>query len=147
MAGLHSNVRPTTSSSSSSSSSTQSFTSRLLLLLTILSLILASFAFILQWRGGLNDPITRWSPQHNEFPGMDVSGSEPSQSSRSSDCVDLLGQSRSTAFPYFRDWKFGYGSDLKPKVIGWMEFDWTLIVFCLRLNVVNGFCFLGFLGG
>ncbi|KAG2683558.1 hypothetical protein I3760_10G035900 [Carya illinoinensis] len=116
MAGLHSNVRPTTSSSSSSSSSTQSFTSRLLLLLTILSLILASFAFILQWRGGLNDPITRWSPQHNEFPGMDVSGSEPSQSSRSSDCVDLLGQSRSTAFPYFRDWKFGYGSDLKPKI-------------------------------
>ncbi|XP_041024507.1 glycosyltransferase-like At2g41451 [Juglans microcarpa x Juglans regia] len=121
MAGLHSALRPTTSSSSSSSlssSSLQSFSSRLLLLLTLLSLTLASFAFILQWRGGLNDPITRWSPDHNEFPGMGVSGSGTSHSSRSSgsDCVDLLGQSRSPVFPYFKDWKFGYGSDLKPKI-------------------------------
>ncbi|KAE8098708.1 hypothetical protein FH972_016752 [Carpinus fangiana] len=55
---------------------------------------------------------------HHEFPGMAVFGSETSHSSRSagSDCVDLLGQSRSLAFPYFRDWKFGYESDLNPKI-------------------------------
>jgi hypothetical protein len=29
---------------------------------------------------------------------------------------DLLGQSHSLSFPYFRDWKFGFGSDMKPKV-------------------------------
>jgi hypothetical protein len=122
MAGLHglrpnssSSSFPSSSSSSSSSSFSQSITSRLLFLLTLLSFTLACFAFILQWRGGLNDPITRWSPDHHEFPGMAVSGSGPSHSSRS-DCVDLLGQSRSPAFPYFRDWKFEFGSDLKPKV-------------------------------
>ncbi|GLT71016.1 hypothetical protein SLA2020_430610 [Shorea laevis] len=123
MAGQHSALRPTSSSSSFSAStfslsSSQSFASRLLLLLTVLSLTLACFAFILQWRGGLNDPITRWSLDHHEFPGMAVFGSGTSHSSRSvgSDCVDLLGQSRSPAFPYFRDWKFGYETDLNPKI-------------------------------
>ncbi|XP_050245605.1 glycosyltransferase-like At2g41451 [Quercus robur] len=118
MAGLHSTLRPTSSYSSlslSSSSSSQSFTSRLVLLLTLLSFTLAGFAFILQWRGGLNDPVTRWSPDHHEFPGMAISGSGPSHPSRS-DCVDLLGQSRSPTFPYYRDWNFGLGSDLKPKI-------------------------------
>ena len=33
-----------------------------------------------------------------------------------SGCTDLLGQSHSLSFPYFRDCKFGFGSDLKPKV-------------------------------
>ncbi|KAK7813993.1 glycosyltransferase-like [Quercus suber] len=118
MAGLHSSLRPNSSSSSlslSSSSSSQSFTSRLVLLLTLLSFTLAGFAFILQWRGGLNDPMTRWSPDHHEFPGMAISGAGPSHPSRS-DCVDLLGQSRSPAFPYYRDWNFGLGSDLRPKI-------------------------------
>ena len=121
MAGLHSTLRPTSSYSSlslSSSSSAQSFTSRLVLLLTLLSFTLAGFAFILQWRGGLNDPVTRWSPDHHEFPGMAISGSGPSHPSRS-DCIDLLGQSRSPTFPYYRDWNFGLVSDLKPKVRYW----------------------------
>ncbi|KAM5558617.1 glycosyltransferase-like [Rosa sericea] len=111
MAGHHS------SSSSSASSSFQTFASRLLLLLTVLPLTLAVFAFVLQWRGGLNDPVTRWSPNHHEFPGM---GSLPRPvvhaSSRSSDCVDPLGQSRSPSFPYYRDWKFDYVSDLRPQI-------------------------------
>nr|POF23083.1 glycosyltransferase-like [Quercus suber] len=59
--------------------------------------------------------MTRWSPDHHEFPGMAISGSGPSHPSRS-DCVDLLGQSRSPAFPYYRDWNFGLGSDLRPKI-------------------------------
>ena len=65
----------------------------------------------------------------HEFPGLAISGSGPSHPSRS-DCVDLLGQSRSPAFPYYRDWNFGLGSDLKPKVdIG----SWVLVL---------GVCFL-----
>ena len=74
MAGLYSSSRPTSSSSSSSSfassSSFQTFASRLLLVLTVPPLTLAAFAFVLQWRGGLNDPVTRWSPDRHEFPGM-----------------------------------------------------------------------------
>lgn len=158
MAGQHSALRPTSSSSSVSTfslSSSQSFASRLLLLLTVLSLTLACFAFILQWRGGLNDPITRWSLDHHEFPGMAVFGSGASHSSRSvgSDCVDLLGQSRSPTFPYFRDWKFGYESDLNPKVSVWLEFDWMVIgVLIFGWLWVMGFGFFvvvefaGFLG-
>ncbi|KAF7144755.1 hypothetical protein RHSIM_Rhsim04G0108000 [Rhododendron simsii] len=105
--GLHASLRPTPSSSS--------FTSRLLLMLTILPLTLAAFAFVLQWRGGLTDPATRWSPDPL-FPGMDPSGTVRSSAAASSDCVDLLGRSRSASFPYYRDWKFSYGSDLRPKV-------------------------------
>ncbi|KAK3021334.1 hypothetical protein RJ639_047077 [Escallonia herrerae] len=129
MAGLYSSARPTSSSSS-----------KILLLLTALPLTLAAFAFVLQWRGGLNDPTTRWSPDRMEFPGMGSSGPARSFSS-SSDCVDLLGQSRSASFPYFRDWKFGYGSDPKPKVsqirIGPELFCFIFIGFFLDL--VSGF--------
>ncbi|KAM1079661.1 hypothetical protein EV1_014280 [Malus domestica] len=125
MAGLYSSSRPTSSSSSSSSfassSSFQTFASRLLLLLTVLPLTLAAFAFVLQWRGGLNDPVTRWSPDRHEFPGMVgmvQTGGPQRQALRSSgsDCVDVLGGSHSPAFPYYKDWKFDYASDLRPKI-------------------------------
>ncbi|KAM1535442.1 hypothetical protein TB2_014071 [Malus domestica] len=124
MAGLYSSSRPTSSSSSSSfasSSSFQTFASRLLLLLTVLPLTLAAFAFVLQWRGGLNDPVTRWSPDRHEFPGMVgmvQTGGPQRQAlhSSGSDCVDVLGGSHSPAFPYYKDWKFDYASDLRPKI-------------------------------
>lgn len=110
MAGLHSSLRPTTPSSPSS---------KLLLLLTLLPLSLAAFAFILQWRGGFDDPSTRWSfladddnDQH-KFPGMGHS----SPAKTSSDCVDVLSKKHTPSFPYFRGWNFDYGSDLNPKVI------------------------------
>ncbi|GMJ02342.1 KOBITO, ABA INSENSITIVE 8, ELONGATION DEFECTIVE 1 [Hibiscus trionum] len=103
-------LRPT--SSFSSYSSIYAFNYRLLLLLTLLPLTLAFFAFILQWRGGFTDPIP-FSPHPFHFPRMDRPGSH----SRSvSDCVNLLGQSRSPAFPYFKDWNFDFGSDLRPKI-------------------------------
>ncbi|KAF6160161.1 hypothetical protein GIB67_016597 [Kingdonia uniflora] len=118
MASLYNSLRPTNPSSSSSSSSHQ-FGSRLLLFLTALSLTLAAFAFVLQWRGGLNDPATRWSPDNHEFPGG-MGSSAPTNvahsSSSSADCVELLGRSASPSFPYYRDWKFNYESDLKPKI-------------------------------
>ncbi|KAK8570779.1 hypothetical protein V6N13_103183 [Hibiscus sabdariffa] len=110
MAGLH--------SSSSSSSSQQSFPSRLLLILTVLPLTLAFFAFVLQWCGGLTDPITRWSPEPFHFSGMNNPGSGSDSGLNrpsSSGCVDLSGRSKSPAFPYSRDWKFDVGSDLTPK--------------------------------
>ncbi|XP_022935382.1 glycosyltransferase-like At2g41451 [Cucurbita moschata] len=113
MAGQYS-LRP--NSSSTSPSSSHILSSRLLFLLTLLPLTLACFAFLLQWRGGLNDPVTRWSPDQHQFPGMSSTApSIPSHSSRS-DCVDLLGRSHSPAFSYYRDWKFDYGTDLKPKI-------------------------------
>ncbi|KAL4351438.1 hypothetical protein GQ457_06G024800 [Hibiscus cannabinus] len=121
MAGLYSSSRPSSSSSSSlsssSSSSHQFFTSRLLLLLTILPLTVAFFAFVLQWRGGLTDPIARWSPDPFQFPGMDNSASNPGSDRHSdSGCLDLLGRTKSPAFPYFKDWNFDAGSDLTPKI-------------------------------
>ncbi|KAE9455914.1 hypothetical protein C3L33_12190, partial [Rhododendron williamsianum] len=138
--GLHPSLRPTPPSSSSSSS----FTSRLLLMLTILPLTLAAFAFVLQWRGGLTDPTTRWSPDPL-FPGMDPSGTVPSSAAAASDCVDLLGRSRSASFPYYRDWKFSYGSDLRPKVsfnlerpsnrIGSVELHLNMI--CLGASIIK----------
>lgn len=100
-------------------SSQQSSTSRLILLLTLLPFGLAAFAFVLQWRGGLTDPVTRWPPDHQEFPGMDSIASAVSSSTvktSASGCSDLLGQSRSLVFPYFRDWKFSFRSDLRPKI-------------------------------
>lgn len=114
MAGQYSSLRPTSSSQSPSSSHT--FASRLLLLLTLLPLTLACFAFLLQWRGGLNDPVSRWSPDHHEFPGMSTTAPSLHSHSSNSDCVDLLGRTHSPAFSYYRDWKFDYASDLKPKV-------------------------------
>ncbi|KAL1351219.1 glycosyltransferase-like At2g41451 [Arachis hypogaea] len=126
MAGLYSSShRPTYSSSSSASSSSSS---RLLLLLTVLPLTLASFAFVLQWRGGVTDPLSRWSPDQPDFPGMssDADGganSHPAGTSHlqsaSSDCATiLLGHSSNNhpSFPYFRDWKLDYSSDLRPKI-------------------------------
>ncbi|GLT95887.1 hypothetical protein SLE2022_135440 [Rubroshorea leprosula] len=117
MAGLYSSSRPSSSSSSSSSASQQTFTSRLLFLLTVLPLTLACFAFVLQWRGGLNDPISRWSPDRLEFPGMGTQGPS-ARVGRVSDssCADILGRSRTPAFPYYKDWKLDYGSDLRPKI-------------------------------
>ncbi|KAK1366063.1 Glycosyltransferase-like KOBITO 1 [Heracleum sosnowskyi] len=104
MAGLHSSsLRPTTSLSPSS---------KLLLLLTLLPLSLAAFAFILQWRGGFDDPSTRWSIlRHDQFPGMDNSAP-----AKTSDCLDVLSTKHTPSFPYFRGWNFNYGSDLKPKI-------------------------------
>ncbi|XP_047311211.1 glycosyltransferase-like At2g41451 isoform X2 [Impatiens glandulifera] len=89
----------------SSSSSTQAFASKLILLLTILSLSLALLAFLLQWRGALHDPT------NSEFPGMGISKSRRPISS--SDFLHFLGRHR---FPYFRDWKFSFGSRRKPKI-------------------------------
>ncbi|XP_009116427.1 glycosyltransferase-like At3g57200 [Brassica rapa] len=123
MAGLfYSSSKPTSSSSSSSSSSSPSSYSRLLLLVTLLPLSLACFAFVLQWRGGLDDPVTHWSTtDHREFPGMASTHEKQQRSLRGrsnsdSGCVDLLGQSSAPSFPYFRDWSFDYQSDLNPKI-------------------------------
>ncbi|KAM3288707.1 glycosyltransferase-like [Capsicum chacoense] len=119
MAGLYAKLRPTNSSSSSLQSSS-SMTSRLLYLLTILSVSLAVFAFVLQWRGGLPDPTTKWVNEYEPTEFRVVHGSKSVRLS-SSGCVDdVLGQSRTSSFPYFRDWKFKFGSssvsDLKPKI-------------------------------
>ncbi|XP_076893159.1 glycosyltransferase-like At2g41451 [Bidens hawaiensis] len=116
MAGVYSSTRATSSSPQSSS---QVFNSKILLLLTLLPLSLALFAFALQWRGEIDDPTTRWSPKDRlEFPGMDASTSSDriTTKSSSSSCAEILGQSRSVTFPYYRDWKFNYTSDLKPKI-------------------------------
>ncbi|XP_044504739.1 glycosyltransferase-like At3g57200 [Mangifera indica] len=114
MVGLYSSIRPIASSSSSSFQ--PAFTSRLLFLLTLLPLTLASFAFILQWRGEFADPVARWSPDHHDFPGMINTLTDFSVRKFGSGCVDLLGRSNNPSFPYFRDWKFDFGSDLKPKI-------------------------------
>ena len=93
---------------------------KLLLLLTLLPLSLALFAFLLQWRGGgIDDPISRWSPdESHKFPGMDSSplATVGHSSSNSPDCTSLFGHSSTASFPYFKDWKFNFHSDLKPKV-------------------------------
>ncbi|GAB4832239.1 Glycosyltransferase-like KOBITO 1 [Ancistrocladus abbreviatus] len=107
--GLHSSLRPQPSSSH------QSFTSKLLLLLTLLPLTLAAFAFLLQWRGGVTDPTTRYSPDAHQFPGMESSPPTTIGHASQSDC-SLLGRSSSPSFPYYRDWKFNFESDLKPKI-------------------------------
>nr|XP_043611395.1 glycosyltransferase-like At2g41451 isoform X2 [Erigeron canadensis] len=111
------------SPSSSSLSQTYShnvFTTRILFLLTLLLLSLAAFAFVLQWRGEIGDPTIRWSALNRfEFHGMDADHTSTSSKvtiRTSASCVDILGQSRSPSFPYFRDWKFDYEKDLKPKI-------------------------------
>ncbi|KAF4352712.1 hypothetical protein G4B88_009786 [Cannabis sativa] len=113
----HTPLRQTPSSSSFSSSSSHSFTSKLLLLLTLLPLTLAALAFVLQWRGGVTDPTTRWAPPGSEklFPGMEASPISAVSHSAHSDCLKL-GRSSSPSFPYGHDWKFDYGSNLKPKI-------------------------------
>ncbi|CAH2063868.1 unnamed protein product [Thlaspi arvense] len=115
MAGL---LWPSSKPSVSSSSSTSSPSySRLLLFVTLLPLSLACLAFVLQWRGEIDDPVTHWSTDHHEFPGMASIHEKRSlrRSGSDSRCVDLLGQSRAPSFPYFRDWNLDYQSDLKPK--------------------------------
>ncbi|CAL9039632.1 glycosyltransferase-like At2g41451 [Musa acuminata AAA Group] len=97
------------------------FASRILLLLTALPLALASLAFVLQWRGGVDDPASRWpAADARVFPGMDnssLSSPVPSVAARSaSDCVEILGGSSSPSFPYYRGWKFDLDKDLKPKI-------------------------------
>ncbi|CAH9062619.1 unnamed protein product [Cuscuta europaea] len=118
MAGLFTSLRVrtrpiSTSSSFPSQSSPSASASRLLLLLTILSLSLAAFAFILQWRGGFPDPTTQQLPADDFRPPR---RSLPS----SSDCGGILSQSRTLSFPYFRDWKFNFGSssesEISPKI-------------------------------
>ncbi|KAK9069242.1 hypothetical protein SSX86_013358 [Deinandra increscens subsp. villosa] len=119
MAGLYPPIKHTQSSSSlSQSQSYHVFNSRVLLLLTLLPLSLAALAFVLQWRGEIGDPTIRWSELDRfDFPGMDTTASSSKVTIRTSpSCVDALGQSRSVTFPYFRDWKFDYESDLKPKI-------------------------------
>ncbi|CAN6561821.1 unnamed protein product [Malus baccata var. baccata] len=109
---------PLRSAPASSSSSPQTFTSKLLLLLTLLPLSLAALAFILQWRGGIPDPTTRWSPpgSHHLFPGMDASPlSSAVVHSSSSDCFNL-GRSASPSIPYYQNWKFDSVSNLRPKI-------------------------------
>nr|GLL24553.1 glycosyltransferase-like At2g41451 [Ipomoea trifida] len=123
MAGLFTlrlRPRPISSFSSYQSPST-ALASRLLLFLTILSLCLAAYAFMLQWRGGFSDPTTQWLrfDDHHVFAQMGVS--RPARrSSSSSDCEGILTQTRTLSFPYFRDWKFNVGSssapDIRPKI-------------------------------
>lgn len=129
MAGLYGPGRPSSSShhhlvaGATASSAASSFASRLLLLLTALPLALAAFAFVLQWRGGVNDPASRWPSESAQvFPGM--AGSSPlstqahvSSSASPSDCAEILGGSASPTFPYYRGWRFDVdAADLKPKV-------------------------------
>ncbi|KAL5134784.1 Glycosyltransferase-like KOBITO 1 [Glycine soja] len=90
--------------------------SRLLLLLTVLPLTLATLAFLLQWRGGVTDPVTRWSPDHDQFPGMAIT-TTTTPSRHSSDCgKNPLYQSHNPSFPYFRDWTLDFSSNLSPKI-------------------------------
>ncbi|KAJ0475768.1 putative glycosyltransferase-like KOBITO 1 [Helianthus annuus] len=101
------------SSSLSQPSHNNIFTSRLLLLLSLLPLSLAAFAFVLQWRGEFVDSTIRVSPSNRfEFPGMDGSTAV----TKPVGCVDVLGQSRTVTFPYFRELRFDYESDGKPKI-------------------------------
>ncbi|KAH8522828.1 hypothetical protein Peur_041317 [Populus x canadensis] len=121
---LHAPLRSSTATSTTIS--TQSFTSRLILLLTLLPLSLAALAFILQWKGNsgfMMDPTTansRWAPQgshiknHEIFPGMELSVLSP-KAHKSSDCSSL-GRSGAPSFPYFRDWKFDFQANLRPKI-------------------------------
>ncbi|XP_022764927.1 glycosyltransferase-like KOBITO 1 [Durio zibethinus] len=122
----HHRSTPLLSSSTSASSTTQSFLSKLLLLLTILPLSLAALGFVLQWRGGgVSDPTiatssttSRWAPRgshHEIFPGMETFSSLSPKSHSSSDCINL-GRSSSPSFPYYGDWKFGFESNLKPRI-------------------------------
>ncbi|XP_074562244.1 glycosyltransferase-like At2g41451 [Curcuma longa] len=100
------------------------FPSRLLLFLTALPMTLAVLAFVLQWRGGVDDPASRWlAADADAFPGTDNSprsssgSSTPSVVARfSSDCADILSSSSSPSFPYYRGWKFDFDKDLRPKI-------------------------------
>ncbi|KAK4285431.1 hypothetical protein QN277_002128 [Acacia crassicarpa] len=108
---LHAPLRSAVSSSSS-----QSFASKILLLLTVLPISLAAIAFVLQWRGGISDPANLLTPPGSyHFPGMEPSPLSSISHSPSSDCINL-GRSSAPSFPYYNDWKFDYGTNLKPKI-------------------------------
>eukprot|EP00252_Welwitschia_mirabilis_P021801 TRINITY_DN5703_c0_g1_i1.p1 TRINITY_DN5703_c0_g1~~TRINITY_DN5703_c0_g1_i1.p1 ORF type:complete len:533 (-),score=84.77 TRINITY_DN5703_c0_g1_i1:375-1973(-) len=92
--------------------------SRIVLFLTALPLTLALLAFSLQWRGGIQDPVSRWSGE-SKFPGMSTSPSDTHSvvsSSSSSDCFNHLSRSSSPAFPYYKGWNFPFASDSRPKI-------------------------------
>ncbi|XP_008793104.3 glycosyltransferase-like At2g41451 [Phoenix dactylifera] len=120
MAGLNALNRP----SATASAGPPGLALRLVLLLTALPLLLSTFAFVLQWRGGTDDLASRWPAESRKFPGMDNSplGSSISSStsgrvsSSSSDCVEILGRSSSPSFPYYRGWKFSFDLDPHPKI-------------------------------
>ncbi|KAG0455770.1 hypothetical protein HPP92_023558 [Vanilla planifolia] len=121
MAGLNAPLRPL---ASSALSSTASFASRIVLLLTVLPLSLAAFAFVLQWRGWVDDPSSAWPSERETFPGMDNSPmgssaesvfSSVSRSS-SSDCLEILGRSSSPSLPYYGGWNQDSEADLRPKI-------------------------------
>lgn len=77
---------------------------------------LAAIAFVLQWRGGISDPANLLTPPGSyQFPGMDSSPLSSISHSSSSDCVNL-GRSSAPSFPYYKNWKFDYGTNLKPKI-------------------------------
>ncbi|CAK8543152.1 unnamed protein product [Lathyrus sativus] len=106
MASAHSShhQRPPTTATSSS---------RLLLLLTVLLFTLAAFAFILQWRGGVIDPVSCWSSDQHLLSSMSISSHQQQSQTRSrSDYINLFPNSHSHSFPYFRDWEL----DLSPKI-------------------------------
>ncbi|RWR74699.1 glycosyltransferase-like protein [Cinnamomum micranthum f. kanehirae] len=107
MAGLYAPLRPSPPPSS-----------RLLYLLTALPLSLATFAFLLQWRGVINELSLRWPGQ--EFPGAEngnsISTHVHSSNSSSSGCLDILGRRGSHSYPYYRGWKFDVESVGRPKV-------------------------------
>ncbi|XP_073156853.1 glycosyltransferase-like At2g41451 [Henckelia pumila] len=75
---------------------------------TLLLLIsLALLAFLLHF----TDPTIR------NYEPLAFAGSLPVRSSPSSvDCAGVLGQSDKVSFPYYREWKFGLGSDLGLKI-------------------------------
>ncbi|KAK9664412.1 hypothetical protein RND81_14G039700 [Saponaria officinalis] len=128
MAGLHQSIRPNSSFSSFSSNSTQNILYKLLLLLTLLPLFLAIFAFFLQWRGGFGFGFGfGFNGIDHQFPGMLPSSDlhyngihkKSSSSSLSHDnCgINVLKQSNSPVFPYFRNWGFNFNhSNLGPKI-------------------------------
>ena len=87
------------------------------------------------------DPITansRWPPQgshiqnHEIFPGMESSVLSP-KAHKSSDCSSL-GRGGAPSFPYFRDWKFDFQDDLRPKVCFLFFFVSGLVWFLLNFN-------------
>lgn len=47
---------------------------------------------------------------------MGSSGSAAVAGRSDSSCADILGRSKSPAFPYYKDWKFDFETDLRPKI-------------------------------
>ncbi|KAK4480090.1 hypothetical protein RD792_013147 [Penstemon davidsonii] len=79
---------------------------------TFLLLSLALIAFFLQFP----DPTTRFTDTKDDPVTKMGSGLPGPVRSSSVDCAGLLGQSGKVSFPYFRNWKFDFGSDLSPKI-------------------------------